>query len=270
MKRGIILVATLLFVACGDVDAGDNDAALTPEPDASGEHRQDDKRDGDEEDEEPECACELAGPCCGGCDAIHVGDACDDGLECTSSSTCQDDGVCRGTSDACNHLIIEPQCQAVSCDDSAGCGAVENVREGFACDDGDASTYDDRCASGACVGTPCECTGESECCDGCLAINEGSICSSPTAGTFGDAICALGACVGECECDAGSGPCCDGCHFIAAGTRCQWSVASTIECVNRDFYRFSWAHLVCTGASHTCEDLVWDEPQTERCPLGLE
>lgn len=262
MNRGLIVIAALLFSACTEPLSEDLDAAIDARDaseDASSGDRDLDK------DAEPECVCELAGPCCDGCEAVNVGDACDDGLECTSAATCSDDGVCRGAADACDHLVVEPQCQAVSCDDTAGCGAVENIREGFPCDDEDASTYDDRCSGGVCAGTPCECDAASECCDGCLAINEGWACDDGDPETFGDS-CSSGICVGTCECDAG--PCCDGCNFVAQGVVCAEGVDYKSGCTdgqNRPWHR--WYDQACSGDSPLCDGpIVQGEGGTETCP----
>ncbi len=54
--------------------------------------------------------------------------------------------------------VAEPQCQTRTCDPVLGCGAPTSIREGFACDDGNANTYDDMCESGACVGAVYACS----------------------------------------------------------------------------------------------------------------
>lgn len=269
MNRGLIVIAALLFSACSEPLSEDLDAAIDvrdAREDASGGDRDLDK------DAEPECVCDLVGPCCDGCEAVNVGEPCDDGLECTSAATCSDDGVCRGAADACDHLVVEPQCQAVSCDDTAGCGAVENIREGFPCDDEDASTYDDRCSGGVCAGTPCECDAASECCDGCLAINEGWACDDGDPETFGDA-CSSGVCSGRaCECT--EGPCCDGCWFLGADTVCGED--SQGECLTPQQHypgRFknALAELFCSGASSACNGaIVWGEPYETACASHLQ
>ena len=61
----------------------------------------------------------------------------------------------------------------------AGGVCVEDVRETFSCDPGPLA-YDGRCnAVGECVGTPCECTADSGCCDGCHIIAEDEPCNDP-------------------------------------------------------------------------------------------
>lgn len=266
MNRGLIVIAALLFTACSEPLSEDLDAAIDARDaseDASSGDRDLDK------DAEPECVCDLVGPCCDGCEAVNVGEPCDDGLECTSAATCADDGVCRGAADACDHLVVEPQCQAVSCDDTAGCGAVENIREGFPCDDGDPSTYDDRCSGGVCAGTPCECDAANECCDGCLAINEGWACDDGDPETHEDA-CSSGVCSGRaCECT--EGPCCDGCWFLGAETVCAtdvdgWDACLTADGVYPGELEYAWADRVCSGASTICDgDLIWKETARYQC-----
>lgn len=261
MNRGLIVIAALLFTACSEPLSEDLDAAIDARDaseDASSGDRDLDK------DAEPECVCDLVGPCCDGCEAVNVGDACDDGLECTSSATCADDGICRGAADACDHLVVEPQCQAVSCDDTAGCGAVENIREGFPCDDGDPSTYDDRCSGGVCAGTPCECDAANECCDGCMFL-DGSPCDDGNPSTHDD-VCVAGVCVGVCECS--EGPCCDGCGFREADHQCGYETRGM--CVSQTKSVWDRGDKYCSGESSECDGMVdWNTFGLEtECPIG--
>lgn len=210
--------------------------------------------------EEPDCLCEGVSECCDGCQPRNVGEACDDGRECTSASSCDEFGVCRGESDACDYLLTDPQCQAVACDDVLGCGAVGSIRQGLPCDDGDDRTYDDRCDAGACVGTACECSGETECCDGCHAKNEGLSCSEPIGGTYGSATCEAGQCVGEpCECT--EGPCCDGCLLKKSGVACDdaWrgGCYSSPQTKPGSYWQ-EFGAVFCSGTSPECDGAtVW-------------
>lgn len=212
------------------------------------------------------CACDEVGPCCDGCDVIGLGDPC--ASECSSAATCQPDGTCAGEADACDHLVTEPQCQAVTCDEELGCSAVQSIRQDLTCDDGDDATYDDRCEDGACVGTPCECDAESECCDGCLPQNEDASCSEPVDGTHGSATCQAGRCVGEpCECT--DGPCCDGCFFMAPDTLCEFRADHRSGCVNPNTEWYEYAHRYCTGLSSQCGNaLFWAGPVQRNCREG--
>jgi hypothetical protein len=94
----------------------------------------------------------------GGYDAgdsgIDAGDAGDSGHD-SGADPRHDGGICVNTN-ACP--VAWPECQARTCDETLGCGAVTNIREGFGCDDGNANTYGDECASGTCAGTTYACT----------------------------------------------------------------------------------------------------------------
>lgn len=130
------------------------------------------------EDDGPNCACTGETACCDGCDPINAGGACDDGLECTLGTTCQDDGTCSAsTGSPCDTQLEHPDCQAATCDEVAGC-QVMNAREGFACSTPSPGTYEGLCESGVCVGQKqCECSeADGPCCDGCLVRPEGYIC----------------------------------------------------------------------------------------------
>lgn len=209
--RYLIIACCLLaviFAACSD-DASDR-AHLVDTPDAAESDSGADAEVADvstnvdalDDAGEPDagadaCTCATVDGCCDGCEPINPGDACDDGLTCTLGTTCQSDGTCgASTSSICDNRLDEPQCQSISCDEITGCSYVENIREGFECDDDDNQTYDDECVRGACLGSPCECLGESACCDGCFAINEGGSCNDGDEWTSPDQ-CLAGACQGE-------------------------------------------------------------------------
>ena len=218
----LIIVALVVVSGCSDPDTAskskdegdlDDDAALSDIVDDTAPADSDAAGDGDG------CVCSQVSACCDGCNALGVGEPCDDGLECTLDTTCQNNGTCAGsTGTPCDAQMTEPQCQAASCDEVAGC-VVENAREGFECDDGDDDTFGDVCASGICQGEPCKCSGESACCDGCKIIAaDGDTCDDGNASTGRDT-CQGGACVGEvCECDTTTNPCCDGCMWLPGAT----------------------------------------------------
>ncbi len=204
------------------------------------------------DDTGPNCECTGPSTCCDGCHPQNVGDDCDDGLTCTLGTTCQPDGTCAGaTGSPCDELVDFPSCQQASCDEVAGCD-VQDVHEGFECDDDDPQTYDDRCHLGECAGTDCECSGQNTCCDGCLAQNEGQSCDDGDDLTRNET-CQSGQCVGE-QCDCLDGPCCDGCHFNSTDTQCD-EYGDREECqsscggtgVLMDTLRF------CSGQSSDCD-----------------
>ncbi len=111
------------------------------------------------------CVCVGVTPCCDGCLARNLGIQCDDGLACTTGSTCGAAGACGTGSAVSCAPPSEPECQSAMCAEPGGC-ATTNIREGMVCSDDNTQTYDDHCASGACVGTACECS-TGTCCDGC-------------------------------------------------------------------------------------------------------
>ncbi len=134
---------------------------------------------------------------------MHEGDACDDGVLCTSGEVCkggtckpaaetcscktdaectdQDDGdLCNGTM-FCNPqsgkcevnpatkvncpTVDDTFCQLNSCLAKAGACAIVPRHEGLACDDGNPCTANEACSAGQCVATAntCECQKDSDC-----------------------------------------------------------------------------------------------------------
>lgn len=206
--------------------------------------------DASQTDDASTCVCHTTDACCDGCNPVNVGKSCDDARECTLSTTCQTDGTCGGsTGSPCDELLTEPQCQAASCDDVLGC-AVQNTRQGLACEV--AGIRDGRCDNGACKGTACTCDVESECCDGCLPLNEAKACDDGNPRSVDDT-CTAGVCAGTlCQCDTVTA-CCDGCFFVAKNTQCSdQSIASYSECTGHDTYRDIYRRPACTGESSEC------------------
>ena len=147
-----------------------------------------------QEDDGPDCACTGETDCCDGCEPINAGGACDDGLECTLGTTCQDDGTCgASTISPCDEQLEHPDCQVAMCDEVAGCSSMP-AREGFECGTPAAGTYDGVCESGVCVGQQqCECTeADGPCCDGCKPHEAGYVCD-----TAGQTVGCDGECGGE-------------------------------------------------------------------------
>jgi hypothetical protein len=228
--------------------------------------------DGSDADSSEDCTCSGASTCCDGCHPRNVGDNCDDGLECTQGTSCQPDGTCAGsTSSPCDDAMDEPQCQTATCDETAGC-TITNTREGFECDDGDDGTYDDRCEAGVCAGEPCECEGDSTCCDGCHIISDDySSCDDGNPNKR----CLAGECkLMNCECD--SGECCDGCNIRPGNYVCdseeRWSCDGG-GCGGSDYVleRREW---FCTGHDSVCihgtGTMVATELQRVSCGLAQQ
>jgi hypothetical protein len=266
MRYFTIICLLLALAACSNseprrsdlVDGGDT-VELDADSDAQSPDASDAEAKNDAELPGNQCVCSTVGPCCDGCNPINPGESCDDGLTCTLGTTCQSDGTCAGASGSpCDELIDSPACQVATCDDVAGC-SIRDAHEGFVCDDEDTATYDDRCASGTCAGSPCECSGENACCDGCFAQYEGQSCDDDNARTYGDA-CTAGACVGEpCECSEGA--CCDGCRFLPADTVCEdlgderMNCTSPEQCGNQLVLETLQSR--CTGDSPDCGEPDW-------------
>lgn len=141
-----------------------------------------------------DCTCSTVDDCCDGCNPIGADAACDDGLDCTLDTTCQDDGTCGGsTGSPCDAQLEHPDCQAAMCDEVAGCSTAP-TREGLECSTPGPGTFDGICQAGVCVGQQqCECSVEDgPCCDGCHIQPAGHVCD-----TAGATIGCNGECGGE-------------------------------------------------------------------------
>ncbi len=180
----------------------------------------------------------LDGPCVvgtcdssdGSCDAVTLADgaSCDDGDACTSGDACAA-GACAGTEMDCSAL--DSACGTGACAD--GSCAIVPVVDGTSCDDGNACTTADVCASGACGGTSVSCVALDDACNtgvcdpssgGCVAVPafEGADCDDGDACTSGD-VCASGACAGTPISGCGGGVLVPGRTDLVAG-RDGWSV----------------------------------------------
>src|SRR5204863_10125616 len=79
------------------------------------------------------------------------GTACNDGNACTQNDTCQS-GACTGSNPIT--CVAQDQCHAAgTCDPATGACSNPTVPDGASCNDGNACTLVDACASGTCVGT---------------------------------------------------------------------------------------------------------------------
>lgn len=91
------------------------------------------------------------GQCAGGhCNitAVNEGQACDDGLFCTTGDTCQK-GHCQGNPRVCPQL---GECSKGTCDEGAQQCVVTAIPDKGLCDDGDACTAGEFCSNQKCGG----------------------------------------------------------------------------------------------------------------------
>jgi len=183
---------------------------------------------------------------------------CNDGSLCTSGDSCQA-GACKGAVTPCGD---GNDCTFDLCDPATGC--VYPAVEGFkACDDGDACTVTDACASGECKGTgalPCvdgnQCT-EDSCASatGCvytpiddLLCDDGDACSTVSK-------CIGDKCTGIAGLDCDDGDACNGVETCDAGgcqdgaaLQCDDGIACTADSCDKD------AGCVNTPADAACDD----------------
>ena len=99
----------------------------------------------------------TVGSCCDSiCDFKANGTSCNDGDLCTQTDTCQS-GACTGSNPViCTAL---DQCHdAGTCNSSTGICSNPNKPDGSACNDEQYCTVDDQCTSGACGGSPRDCS----------------------------------------------------------------------------------------------------------------
>lgn len=83
------------------------------------------------------------------------GEACDDGLFCTSGETCND-GVCgEGSDNLCG--LDADACHAVACDELADACALEPLPDGTSCTANNLCVVNAACKAGACVGAAKDC-----------------------------------------------------------------------------------------------------------------
>ena len=218
---------------------------------------------------EPQCQsarCDDDGDACVA-DPVHDGEACDDGAWCTLGDTCAD-GVCAGIARDCARLVtlVEPQCQAPACAESADRCFAQAVNEAQPCDDGDPCTYEDRCRGGGCAGRPYSCVDGNDCTED-VCLGDGT-CAHPDrdgascgVGTEARPNCAAGtgcftlayrdlrrwACVGSvCTPDAAWQP-------EGIPQHCKWYEGCTTErlgcaCGEPDCWPGGFYTVDCTGA----------------------
>ena len=208
----------------------------------------------------------------GGCSLIAREDAtpCSDGTECTMGDSCQK-GVCVGAKISCDDGF---PCTVESCDPVEGCLYVV-VSDGLPCDDTNACTASDQCASGLCVGSELSCDDENPCTidscaatTGCQTLPNAASCEDGNACTEGD-VCKMGLCFpgGATPCDDGNLCTSDGCDPSAG---CE-SVPNTLPCDDGDpctlIDKCGGGACVGGGPTLPCED---KNPCTDdACTAGL-
>ncbi|MGB0590667.1 MAG: LamG domain-containing protein [Myxococcota bacterium] len=149
-------------------------------------------------------------------------------------------------------------------DDATSASPCEGLSDGVPCDDGNACTQDDQCASGVCVGgvnTPCDDVGacQEASCDpavGCVYedAEEGAPCQAPC---FGNATCQEGTCVAEeasaVICPEPDEPCVDQLSCDPATGACTMAIYSAAD-TPCDLDENLCTREACDGDG-SCEDL---------------
>ncbi len=196
--------------------------------------------------------------------------SCDDANPCTKNDSCIG-GICQG--------VIRVECDDIPpCHESGACvsstGQCVYVpsEDDTPCDDGDASTANDRCINGMCVGEDCECSGVNECCDGCHAIHELQECDDDNECTTGN-VCSEGRCIDlgfSLNCDDGD-PCTDdlcqpsnGCVHYNNSATCDDENACTRLDICQDGDCIGTDPVVCT-ALDVCHLAGGCSPSTGIC-----
>ena len=211
--------------------------------------------------------CDDANPCtddaCDGKtgDCTHVSNKakCDDGDNCTLADACSS-AKCGGTPVTCDDAEL---CTTDGCNPSTG-GCVFSPNQ-LPCDDDNACTSGDACATGKCGGTPVLCNDGNVCTldscakqSGCLFSNgtgpcdDGSACSGPDA-------CDSGVCSGPViDCDDGNACTDDGCDSQTGCKTANNTAACNDgdECTGKDVCKGG----ACAGPKLDCTD---DEPCTD-------
>ena len=169
-------------------------------------------------DDDNECTTNFCSEGVGCQTTPKTGQACDDQDACTSGDVCDAQGTCAGTTMTCDD---SNGCTDDSCSSAVGCVYQPNV---LGCDDGDACTSADVCASGSCGGNPLDCDDGNPCTsdfchtqDGCQTTPlTGSPCNDGDACTDNDFCDAQGLCGGDAVvCDDSNGCTDDSCDSLA-------------------------------------------------------
>jgi YD repeat-containing protein len=169
--------------------------------------------------------CHVAGTCSpstGVCSnpTVANGTACNDGNPCDLNDTCQSGACTAGGSVVCT---ASDSCHvAGACSPSTGVCSNPTAANGTACNDNNACTQTDTCASGVCTGSnPVTCTASDQCHVAGTCSPSTGVCSNPTAAN-GTACndgnpCDLSDTCQSGACTAGGSVVCtaiDSCHLV--------------------------------------------------------
>jgi hypothetical protein len=167
-----------------------------------------------------ETACREAGTCiaatgvCSAGPAKPAGTPCDDGNVCTQTDACNGSGLCVG-SDLITCSADDDCHLPGTCDPMTGVCSKPEKPDGSICNDGNACTQTDTCASGVCLGSNLiVCTAQSQCHNIGTCNPDTGVCSSPqkTNGTScnDNNACTTGETCQDGTCSGGTATVCDG------------------------------------------------------------
>ncbi|MGC4117572.1 MAG: MXAN_6577-like cysteine-rich protein [Myxococcales bacterium] len=165
--------------------------------------------------------------------AAAAGASCDDGLFCTTASTCDGAGSCLGAVDNDCGLPV-PECQLAVCDEATDSCSLAPAADGGACDPSSLCEVNGKCAAGVCAGTPKVCVSApgisctSNTCNpatgACDPVPDGSACDDRDTCTAGET-CQAGVC---------SGTATPGCsHYLVEGFETcptSWTLTGDWQC----------------------------------------
>jgi len=203
----------------------------------------------------------AAGDCCNGsCQAEPNGSPCSDGNPCTVGDGCLSARCASGSPINCSAL--NGPCTTGVCNPATFACEAQPANEGLSCDDHDVCTIADACVSGACVGTPIDCTVlDGQCTRGicnlpvstCVAVpaNNGGACDDGSTCTAGET-CAAGRCTNGTPANE-SLPCDD-------ANACTIEESCTSGLCTSDTF------LDCSALDGSCVEGVCD-PQTAACVI---
>ncbi len=170
---------------------------------------------------------------------------------------------CDGLDNNCNGVTDESTCPGDgkcllgACDGATNKCHMEPAPDLSSCEDGNACTVADKCATGNCVGTVATCEDGNPCtsddCEpatGCVLLPESVTCDDGNACTFADA-CVQTTCTGTAK-DCGDGnPCTD--DSCSGGVCLALANTATCDDANACTANDACANKICAGAEG-CQD----------------